>query len=569
MQYLLRVNMSTRNIRYDPVPEAYRDLGGRLLTARILSDEINPACDPLGRHNKLVFATGLLAGTPVSSTGRLSIGGKSPLTKGIKESNSGGTLAARLAQMQIKALILEGLPQEATPCILIIEPQGSRLVPAGEHQETGVYAFAQAMLQEYPGASLACIGPAGERLYNAAGVAVTDTDGCPSRYCGRGGLGAVMGAKGLKGVIIPEKGKAPVAREEDFKDALKRYTQTIKEAPSTQAYRDFGTAAMLDRVNGLKGLPTRNFSQGIFEQAEQINAQALVKHITERGGESRQSHACMPGCIIRCSNVYADQDGKTIVSPLEYENLALLGANLGIGDMDAVARLNWHCNDIGVDTIEMGCALGVAMEAGLASFGDGKAALDLLEDVRQGTPLGRVLGNGSGITAEVFGVRNVPVVKNQGMPGYDPRALKGMGVTYATTAMGADHTCGPTARGEVDHASARDQADLSLKMQKLVSMFDCTGLCLFCIGALAPHPNLILELINARFGWDKDLDWLNTMYLEMMRLEHDFNARAGFTKLDNRFNEAFTERELPELGTVFDVPDAELDRILKFMENKS
>ncbi len=569
MEYLVRVDTGTQNISYDPVPEAYQDLGGRILTARILSDELKPTCDPLGKHNKLVFATGLLAGTAVSSSGRLSIGGKSPLTKGIKESNSGGTLAARLAQMQIKALILEGLPENTAPFILIIEPEGSRIIPAEAYQHLGVYAFTEAMLEQYPGASLACIGPAGERLYNAAGVAITDTDGCPSRYCGRGGLGAIMGAKGLKAVVIPEKGKVPLAREQDFKEALKRYTQTLKDAPGTQAYRDYGTAAMLDHVNGLKGLPTRNFSQGVFEQAEQINARAMVTNISNRGGEGRLSHPCMPGCIIQCSNVYPGPDGKTLVAPLEYENMVLLGSNLGIGDLDDIARLNWHCNDIGVDAIETGCALGVAMEAGLAPFGDGRAALDLLEEVRLGTPLGRVLGSGSGITGSVFGVRNVPVVKNQGMPAYDPRAIKGMGVTYATSAMGADHTCGPTARGEVDHTSPGDQADLSLKMQKIVAMFDCTGLCLFCIGAVAPHPNLILELINACHGWDKDLDWLNSMYLEMMRLEHGFNARAGFTKLDNRFNEAFTERKLPELGTVFDVPDEELDRILEFVEDKS
>jgi aldehyde:ferredoxin oxidoreductase len=323
---------------------------------------------------------------------------------------------------------------------------------------------------------------------------------------------------------------------------------------------------MLDHVNGLKGLPVRNFSQGVFEQADQINAQAMVANISKRGGEGRLHHPCMPGCIIRCSNVYADRQGKTLVAPLEYENMALLGANLGIGDLDDIASLNWHCNDIGVDTIEMGCALGVAMEAGKADFGDAEAALNLLDEVRQGTPLGRVLGSGAGLTGEVFGVRNVPVAKNQGMPGYDPRAIKGMGVTYATAAMGADHTCGPTARGEIDHASARDQTDLSLKMQKLVAMFDCTGLCLFCIGAVAPHPNLLLDLINACHGWNKDLDWLNSLYQEMMRLEHGFNVRAGFTRQDNRFNEAFTERPLPELGTVFDVPDEELDRILEFVD---
>ncbi|MCF8103917.1 MAG: aldehyde ferredoxin oxidoreductase [Desulfohalobiaceae bacterium] len=561
MEYLLRVDVASKRVVYEPVPEVYQPLGGRILTARILLDEVKPTCEPLGKHNKLIFATGLLAGTPVSSSGRLSIGAKSPLTKGIKESNSGGTLAARLAQMSIKALIIEGLPENNSLSILVVEPQGSKLIPSDTYKEMGVYAFADSMQERFPDASVACIGPAGERLYNAAGVAITDKDGCPSRYCGRGGLGAVMGAKGLKGIVIPQKGKSRVINEEDFKVATKRFSQTLKDAPSTKAYKELGTAAMLERVNSLCGLPTRNFSQGVFEKADDINARALVDKILERGGEGKQSHACMPGCLIQCSNVYVDENGKTMVAPLEYESIVLLGSNLGIGDLDDIARLNWHCNDIGVDTIEMGAALGVAMEANLASFGDAKAALDLLEKVREGTPLGRVLGNGSGITGEVFGVINVPVVKNQGMPGYDPRAIKGMGVTYLTTAMGADHTAGPTARAEVDHASAKDQADLSLKMQKLIAMFDCTGLCLFCIGAVAPHPDLVLELINARFGWDKDLEWLNNMYQEMMQIEYEFNSRAGFTKFDNRFNEAFTERELPELSTVFDVPDDEIDRI--------
>lgn len=414
MEYQLRVDVTTQQVLYEPVPEAYKPLGGRILTARILCDEVKPSCGPLGKNNKLIFATGLLAGTSASSSGRLSIGGKSPLTGGIKESNSGGTLAARLAGMNIKALILEGLPENKAPSILVIEPGGSRLVSAAAYKEMGVYAFTEAMREKYPGASVACIGPAGERRYKAAGVAITDKDGCPSRYCGRGGLGAVMGAKGVKGVVIPEKGKVPIVREQAFKEALQRYTRVLKDAPSTQSFRDYGTTAMLERVNDLKGLPVRNFSSGVFEQADRIDARALVGNISERGGQGRVSHACMPGCIIQCSNVYVDEGGKTMVAPLEYENIALLGSNLGIGDLDAIARLNWACNDIGLDTIEMGGALGVAMEGGLASFGDAGAALDLLEEVRQGTPLGRVLGNGAGITGEVFGVLNVPVVKKPG-----------------------------------------------------------------------------------------------------------------------------------------------------------
>ncbi len=564
METFLRVDVSRLTAASEPVPEKYLQVGGRSLIAKLLLDEVPPACEPLGKHNKLIIATGLLAGTGLSSSGRVSIGGKSPLTGTIKESNAGGVSADRLARLGIKAVIIEGLPRDDQWYLLRITPQGCSFLPAEPYVGMGTYAFCEKILAEFPDAAITCIGPAGEKLYCAAAVATIDKEGKPGRFSGRGGLGALMGSKKIKALIIEGKGSVPIADPEKFKTARKAYTLLLKEAPSSKAYREFGTAAMVAAVNALSGLPVRNFSQGRFEGAEEIGAETLTARIRQRSGEGRITHACMPGCVIGCSNVYADVQGKTIVSPIEYESIGLLGSNLGIADLDVIARLNFLCNDIGLDTIEAGAALGVAMEAGVVGFGDGDAAARVLEEARQGTVLGRVIGNGAVVTGRVFGIRNVPVAKGQAMAAYDPRAIKGMGVTYATSAMGADHTAGPTARSPVDHRDPKGQAALSLKMQKLLPILDCTGLCLFTIGALGPRLDLLLDLINARFGSDLNQSWFEKMSVETLKDEYRFNELAGFTRVHHRLPECFTERPLPELGTVFDVPEEDLDNLQRY-----
>jgi aldehyde:ferredoxin oxidoreductase len=564
MEKFLRVDVGRKTAVQEPVPEKYLRVGGRSLIAKLLLDEVRPACDPLGKHNKLIFATGLLSGTGVSSAGRISIGGKSPLTGTIKESNAGGISADRLARLGIKAVIIEGLPQDDQWHLLRITPEGCSFLPADPYLGMGTYAFCEKVLAQFPEAAITCIGPAGEKLYLAAAIATIDKEGKPGRFSGRGGLGALMGTKRIKALIIDGKGSASFAHPEKFKATRKAYTQLLKDAPSSKAYREFGTAAMVAAVNALSGLPVNNFSRGRFDRAEEIGAEAVNARIRARGGEGRITHACMPGCVIGCSNVYADSQGKTIVSPIEYESIGLLGSNLGISDLDAITRLNFLCNDLGLDTIEAGAAIGVAMEAGVASFGDGEAAARILEEAGQGTVLGRVIGNGAVVTGRVFGVRNVPVVKGQAMAAYDPRAVKGMGVTYATSAMGADHTAGPTARSPVDHRDPKGQAALSLKMQKLLPIFDCTGLCLFTIGAVGSRLDLVLDLLNARFGWDLDQSWFEKMSVETLKDEHRFNEQAGFTRVHHRLPESFTERPLPELGTVFDVTEEDLDHLLRY-----
>jgi len=390
MEKILRVNMRSKEIRYETTPEPYLKTGGRGLIAKILLNEVDPTCEPLGRHNKLIFAMGLLTGTNVSSASRVCIGAKSPLTQGIKESNSGGTTAMRLAQLGLKALILEDQPEEDRWHYVKISQGECKLEPAEEYLGMGTGAFCEAMHKLYPGAAVSCIGPVGEMLFSAAGIATTDTDHKPGRFSGRGGLGAVMGSKKIKGIVVNGKDTMPLADKESFLTALKTYTSVVKDAPSTLNYRTLGTASMVRVMNGHGGLPTNNFSLGQFDGMDQLCGETIFDVITERGGEGRTSHACMPGCVIQCSNVFPDKEGKAVVSPLEYENIGLLGSNLGISDLDIVARLNALCNEMGIDTIETGAAIGVAMEAGLAAFGDGEAALGFMEEIRRGTVLGRV-----------------------------------------------------------------------------------------------------------------------------------------------------------------------------------
>jgi len=459
-------------------------------------------------------------------------------------------------------VIIEGSPQDWH--LLRITSEGCSFLPASEYLGMGTYALCEALLKQFPKAAITCIGPAGEKQYLSAGICHTDIDGKPGRLSARGGLGAVMGAKKIKAIVIEGKGPVPLVNAEKFKETRKAYTKLLMDAPSSKAYREFGTAAMVQKVNALGGLPTNNFSHGRFDRADDIGAEAMVDRIQKRGGEGRTTHQCMPGCVIGCSNVYPDIHGKTIVSPLEYESIGLLGSNLGIGDLDIIAKLDYLCNDMGIDTIEIGAAIGVAMEAGIARFGDGEAAFRIMEEVKQGTALGRVIASGATITGKVFGVLNVPAAKGQAMAAYDPRAIKGMGTTYATSAMGADHTAGPTARSPVDHLDPKGQAALSLKLQKLITILDCTGLCLFTVGAMGARLDLVLDLLNARYGWDLDMGWFERMGIETLKDEYRFNELAGFNRAHQRLSEAFTERELPEVKSVFDVSDEDIDNLLRY-----
>jgi aldehyde:ferredoxin oxidoreductase len=559
-----RINLRHQTLVREEPPESWQRLGGRGLLAKILCDEVDPTCDPLGSGNKLVFAPGLLVGHMLSSCDRISIGAKSPLTRGIKEANAGGSTGLKIAHLGIKAVILEDCPVAPEWYVLHVSREGVRFDHADYLAGVGVYAAARILRDAYgKEAAISLIGPGGEMLLASAGVQNLDQDDVPSRIAARGGIGAVMGSKHIKAIVWDAAGgeKPPIADAPAYRRAQKLFSKTLVEQKLVQSWRDFGTAGMTMLSNSFGALPVRSFSRGNWEEAEKISGENMRETILRRGGKGTPTHACMAGCAIRCSNVFAGEDGEEIVSPLEYETIGLMGSNLGLSDLDVIAHLNWIANDLGLDTIEIGAALGVAAEAGQAAFGDADSMLRLLEEIRQGTELGRVIGNGAASAGRAFGVERVPVVKGQAISAYDPRAIKGTGVTYATSPQGADHTSGLTIRAKVDHLDPKGQADLSRATQINMAGYDTLGACIFSGPGFAAAPEAIRDLINARYGWAVGVDFLQVLGRETLRLERAFNRRAGFTAADDRLPEWMKREPVAPTNSVFDVPDSDLDGV--------
>ena len=446
MRKIIRVNVRTEQIVTEEASEELRRICGRQFIATILNREVEPTCEPLGRNNKFIISQGWFSDTNLSTAGKISIGGKSPLTGGIKESNTGGFFGKRLSRLGIKAVILEDLPEKAnSPRVLYISAQDTHLIDAPELQYKYVSETIRSLRERFgSNIGILCIGPAGERRMVAAGVACPDDKDIQIRYAARGGLGALLGSKGIKAIVVNADKTVPseVSDPVLLKDTIKEIATLLAEDPKSKNRKLYGTLDILDMANQMGLMPTRNFSEGSFEGANELTGPSFKALVTRRGGIGRTGTPCVPGCTIQCSNVFADEKGERIVASIQYESIVLLGPNLGIGNLDTIGKLNDLCNEVGVDSIECGAAMGVAMEAGVIAFGDEDGALDLVRQVGEGTYLGRILGNGARFTGQAFGVHRVPVAKGQAMPGYDPRALKGNGVTYVTSTMGADHTAG-------------------------------------------------------------------------------------------------------------------------------
>jgi aldehyde:ferredoxin oxidoreductase len=379
-----------------------------------------------------------------------------------------------------------------------------------------------------------------------------------------------MATKGLKAVVFDNTGgqKPPIVDPDGYKKAQKEFTTQLMAHPQTALYRDYGTQAMPRMADAFGALPTRNFSSGHFEQVETISGEYMRDLLLKRAGESNPTHACMAGCTIRCSNVFGGEDGKSIVSPLEYETVGLMGSNLGIGSLDDIARMNWQVNDLGLDSIEIGAALGVVCEAGLMKWGDGDKAMELIDGIRKDTEIGRTLGDGAAATGEKYGIERVPVVKRQAMSAYEPRAIKGTGVTYATSPQGADHTAGLTIRAKVNHLDPTVQKNVSLIAQLNNAGYDTLGACSFAGFGYAASPDAVIKrLLKARYGWEDIPDnVLQELGKQTIKMEREFNRRAGFTKEDDRIPKWMTEQPLPPHNSVFDVKDEELDSIFDGIE---
>lgn len=576
MAEILRIDVTNRSVKKEAVPERYQQLAGRGLTSTLICDEVDATCHPLGPNNKLVFAPGLVTGTPAPSSGRLSVGGKSPLTGGIKESNAGTAWPQQVAKLGIKAIIIEGCPNDDTWWGLHITKNGAEFVPADEYVGLSLYDIYPRLAERFGNkVSIAAIGIAGEKRMAMAGIAFNDMENRPSRYAGRGGLGAVMGSKHLK-LIVVDGADGPGVEMADkavFTAGRKKLTDAIRSHDVTKpggGLNSFGTASLVNVINEAGAFPTRNFRTGQFEGAAKISGEAMAECCQQRGGVGMMGHGCHPGCIIKCSNVIPNADGTELVSVIEYETTWSLGANCGIDDLDAIGRLTWLCNDLGIDTIEAGVTIGIAMEAGLAEFGDSDKAAELLEEIRKGTPLGHVIGNGASHTAKTFGILRCPTAKSQGMPAYDPRAIKGIGITYAVGTMGADHTSGYTIAPEIVGVGGKvdpfdtHKAELVRDFQYTTAFIDFAGHCLFIAFPILDIPTGLEGLVeecNGILGTNWTLDDIGRIGKQIITKERDFNTAAGLNAAHDRLPEFMKYEELPPHNVVWDVPDEEIDAV--------
>ena len=567
MADLLNVDLSHGTVTKEALSEELEKLGGHGLTSAIVAREVDPTADPLGPDNVLVYAAGILAGTSLPNSGRLSVGAKSPLTGGIKEANAGGSAARKMAQLDLRGIKVTGRSDSLS--LLVVTADGGTLAPADELKGLSTRETIQGLRERYgDGVSIICAGPAGELQLKAASVTVTTPDFRP-RAAARGGLGAVMGAKNLKAVVIDDAGGHPVkpADPAAMKAASKSFSKGIRSHPAVGALEALGSAFLVDVANPMGCLVTRNFSAGEFEGADKISGARLVELMAQRPN-SDAKHRCMAGCVINCSQVFTDEEGNEITSGFEFETLGLMGSNCAITDLDQLARIDRLCDDLGLDTIEIGAAVGVAMEGGMIPWGDGAAVHELLAKLTSGDENARLIASGCVATGTALGVARIPAVKGQGIAAWEPRVLKGTGVTYATSPQGGDHTAGNAlpspANPAYDPSSPDGQAPLSQFLQAYFAAIDSLGMCLFACLPPLDMPELqghMVAAVAALTGEELPEDYLVALGSQIVKQERDFNRRAGFTAADDRLPAFMVNEALPPTGNRFDVSEADLDSV--------
>ena len=562
---ILRVDIKNEKITFENLNEEWKSIGGSAFIAKIMNKEVPPSTDPLGPEDLFIVAVGPLAGTGAPQLGRISVGAKSPLTLGIKEANSGGPAGQILDRLGIRAIVVQGAPCDHRLYFLFISKDKTTLIRADEYRGLKNYELVSKLRKQY-GEKISVIstGIAGERRYRGASVSFTDIFGDPSRNAARGGLGAVMGSKGLKAIIIDpsQVGQVNLVHPEEFRRIVESWVDTLRHDISCSLYSRFGTPFAISNSASQGTLPSNNYRSGRPANFIAVSGNSIQKILFERGGKM---HGCMPGCVVKCSIIYPDKDGKRLCSAYEYETIAMLGTNLGITDPDAIARLKFMCDDLGVDTIETGSSLGLAADAGKMSFGDWKSAARLLEEIEKETPLGLALGNGVVATAQYLNVSRIPAYKGQAIPAHDPRSVKGTGVTYFTSPMGADHTAGLTYR----IPRSRDkQAENSLKSQIQAATCDAFGYCLNSVpGGRASIYQFFADLMNARYGLrliPKDIVEIGK---QTLRDQLAFNEKAEFNKVDSKTATFFREERITPTGQVFDVDDAEIENVWKGLDS--
>ncbi len=554
---ILRIDMSNLTSTFEDLPEEWTIVGGRGLSAKILLKEVSPDTDPIGPEARLVLANGPLGGTMAPSFGRMSMGAKSPLTMGIKEANVGGSAGQKIDKLGVRVIVVQGAPADGKLYIAKFSKDGVTFEEAGDCSGMGTYKLCETMLERHgKKVGVICIGPAGERKQKSSSIALTDKDGLPTRHAARGGLGAVMGAKGLKAIVVDDagvKGVAP-AHKDAYRDTVKAWPEKLHGNPMFKTFAATGTAGVIGALSELGSTPMLNYSGEKPEGLENLFGENIME---DKEGRGHKMDACMQGCMVKCSLVYNDADGNHLTSALEYETIALMGSNLGVTDPDAVSLFDHMCDDIGVDTIEVGSALGVAASAGKFAMGDAKAVEGLLKEIEEGTEMGSMIADGVVHTALTLGVDRVPAFGGQAIPAHDPRVGKPTGVTYHTSPMGADHTAG--LKYEMDNEGA---VAFSLIEQIKNAVQDSVGLCQFAVsGELPITIGFCKDLINACYGLEITEDDLVEVGRDCLRDELAFNKGAEFSTAWGDAPAFVRTEVLPPLSQTFGVPQEEMDKI--------
>ncbi|MHA1299288.1 MAG: aldehyde ferredoxin oxidoreductase C-terminal domain-containing protein [Candidatus Helarchaeota archaeon] len=569
-QYIIRIDLEKEDIKMEEIKEdhPFEFYAARSLSSKIIAEEVPPKCDPLGKENKLIFATGFLSGTIVPNSGRISIGAKSPLTEGIKESNVGGRAPSFLAQQKIRAIILENISNNWK--IIEVKDSKLKLLDAEKFGYNGMnnIELSEHILKDFNHRVGAfTIGIAGEKKFLNASIASLDMEGYPSRHAGRGGMGAVMGSKKIKAIIVhpPSKISFDYYDKNTFQSIAKDWFKELSE--SKKIFSKYGTALGVSGMNQTHGLPTQNFRRGSFKDVEGINADALHNFIIKNNG--KYSVPCSPGCAIKCSNILYDENGQHITSSLEYETIGLNASNLMIGNIEYIAKIDRYYEDLGIDTIEGGNTFAMLMEAGKLKWGDWQGIIKIFEGIKNNDPECLDIGLGCYRLGKKLGVKRIPHVKKQGLPAYDPRSYKAMGVTYYTSPMGADHTAGPAiinrkAYGNFDYKADQPwnpeyKVKLSKDLQIFIMIMDSMGLCYF-VGPSYENTLRVADLLKARYGlrWNKSAeDWIHWAK-KCLLMERDFNLRAGISESEDKLPEFIEKEPLQDIDRYWDIDEQKL-----------
>nr|MDO8076879.1 aldehyde ferredoxin oxidoreductase family protein [Candidatus Freyarchaeota archaeon] len=553
---ILRVNLATGNIKTEPIPDELvrKYIGGRGLSAKILYDELDPKVDPLSPDNKLIFATGPLTGTNAPSGGRYEVSCKSPLTGTITGANSGGQWGAHLRMAGVDVIIFEGKAEK--PVYLQITDGEYELKSAEKLWGLDTHKTTDTLQSELgKDYRIACIGPAGEKLVRMACI-INDKHRAP----GRGGVGAVMGSKNLKAIAVKGTQKVEVADEEAFKKAREDALKKLKENSVTaEGLPTYGTAVLVNIINENGMFPTRNFQTGVFPEADKISGETMAETILTKRA------ACF-ACPIGCGRVTEVKAGKykSAGEGPEYETIWAFGSQCGISDLEAIAKANYLCNELGLDTISMGSTIGCAMElyekgkvskdaAGRElNWGDPDVIVELTEKAGKREGFGDDLAEGSLRLAEKYGAPEISMsVKGQELPAYDPRGAQGQGLQYATTNRGGCHVRGYMISPEIlgipeklDRFSIEGKEVWVKNFQDLTAVIDSSGMCLFTSFALGAQE--YAALLASATGIDWTGDELMVIGDRIWNVERLFNIKAGFTAEDDTLPPRLLKEPMPE-----------------------